>query len=69
MSTSGTSTPSLKMSTEKMNLTSPVESRSLALRRSSLWVSAVSARERIPACSNLSAMNLACALLTQKPRP
>ena len=66
---SGMSTPSLNRSTVKMNFRSPDRSRCTAALRTSSFVWLVSAMEGIPFSLKLWAMNSACLMLTQNPRP
>ena len=66
---SGTSMPSLNLSTVKRKVSRPFR-RSLSSRAQSLlFVSETKAAEGMPLRLNLSAMKWACLMLTQKPIP
>ena len=68
MSTTGTSTPSLKRSTEKTTLTLRAARSVKAARRSSSGVSDQTATDGMLASLKTRAMNRAWAMFTQKPR-
>ena len=67
MSTTGTSMPSLKRSTENTTLTRPSARSTSAPRRSSSGLSPQTATAAMPASLKTRAMKRACSTLTQKP--